>query len=97
MVGDGFGLLGDSNGELEEISKVLGLLSLNIRGVVRSKDFGKVDRISLDNVEPLVRGEVWTSWAEENLSDNKGGVQCPDIKEVEALLDFWLEFASKDC
>ena len=54
MVGDGVALLGDSNEELEEISKVLGLLSLNIRGVVRSKDFGKVDRISLDNVEPLV-------------------------------------------
>ena len=75
MVGDGLGLLEDSNGELEEISKVLGLLSLNIRGVVGSKDFGKVGHISLDNVEPLVRGEeAWTSWTEENLSDNKGGV-----------------------
>ena len=97
MVGDGFGLLGDLDGELEEISKVLGLLSLNITGVVRSKDFGKVDRISLDNVEPLVRGEVWTSWTEENLSNNKGRVQCPVIKELEALLDFWLKFGSKDC
>ena len=75
----------------------MGLHRLNIRGVVCSKDFGKVDRISLDNVEPLVRGEVWTFWAEKNLSDNMGGVRCPVIKEVEALLDFWLEFGSKDC
>ena len=88
MVGDGFGLPGDSNGELEEISKVLGPLSLNIRGLVSSKDFGKVAPIFLDNVEPLVRGEVWTSWTEEDLSDNKGRVLSPVIKEGEALLGF---------
>jgi hypothetical protein len=62
MAGDGFGLLGNSNEELEEGSDILGLLSLDIRGTVCSKDFDKVEHISLDNVEPLVRGEVWTPW-----------------------------------
>ena len=92
---DGFGLLGHSNGDLEQIPKVLGLFGVNIRGVVGSKDFGKVKCISLDNVEPLVRGEVWTSRREEDLSDNIGGICCPIIKEVETLLHFWLEPCSK--
>ena len=48
---DGFGLLGHSNGDLEQIPKVLGLFGVNIRGVVGSKDFGKVKCISLDNVD----------------------------------------------
>ena len=34
------------------------MLSLNIRGVVGLMDFGKVVRISLDNVEPLVKGRL---------------------------------------
>jgi hypothetical protein len=71
------------NGELEEVPKVLGLLGLDIRGVVGDKDFGKVDRISLDNIEPLVWGEIWTPRGEQDLSDNKGGVCSPVIKEVE--------------
>jgi hypothetical protein len=82
---------------MEEISDVLGLLSLVIKGIVHSKDFGKVNSISLDNVEPLVWGEIWTSWREEDLSDNKGGICSPVFKEVEALLDFWLKSGSKDC
>jgi hypothetical protein len=97
MAGDGFGLFRDSNGELEEVSNILGLLSLDIRGIVCTKDFGKVDRISFDNVEPLVRGKIWTSWRDEDLSDNKGGVCSPVFKEVEILLDFWLKSGSKDC
>ena len=62
-----------------------------------SKDFGKLDCISLDNVEPLVRGEVWTPWREEDLSDNIGGICCPVIKKVEALLYLWLEPCLKHC
>ena len=56
---DGLGLLRISNGDLEEVSKVLGLLSLDISGVVGPKDLGKVDCKPLDNVEPLVWREVW--------------------------------------
>ena len=51
---DGLGLLWNSNGDLEEFPKVLGLLSLDISGVVGPKDLGKVDCKPLDNVEPLV-------------------------------------------
>ena len=40
---DGFGLLGDSNGDLEEVPEVLGLLGFDIR------HFGKVDSKPLDN------------------------------------------------
>ena len=38
-----------------------GLLGLDISGVVRSQHFGKIDSKPLDNVEPLVRGEVWAA------------------------------------
>ena len=55
---DGFGLLVDSNGDLEEVPEVLGLLGLDISGVVHSQHFGKVDSKPLDNVEPLVMGKV---------------------------------------
>jgi hypothetical protein len=75
----------------------MGLLSLYIREIVHSKDFGKVDHISLDNVEPLVRRGIWTSWREEDLSDNKDGVCSPVFKEVKTFLDFWLKSGSKDC
>ena len=52
---DGLGLLGHSKGDLEQIPKVLGLFCVDIRGIVDSKDFGKVDCISLDNVEQIGR------------------------------------------
>ena len=94
---DGLELFGHSNGDLEQIPKILGLFCVDIRGIVGSKDFGKVDCISLDNVEPLVREEVWTSRREEDLSDNIGGICCPVIKEVEALLHLWLKSYSKHC
>ena len=89
---DGLGLLGHSNRDLKQISKVLGLFCVDIRGVAGSKNFGKVNCISLDNVELLVRREVWTSWKKEDLSDNIGGICCPVIKEVETMLHLWLKF-----
>ena len=85
---DGLGLLGHLN--------TLGIC-VDIRGVVGFNDSGKINCISLDNVEPLVRGEVWTSRREQDLCDNIGGICCPVIKEVEMLLDFWLEPCLKHC
>ena len=83
---DGLGLLGHFNGNMKQVLKVLELFCVDIRGVVGSKDFGKVNCISLENVEPLVRGEVWISRQKQDLFDNIGGICCPVIKEVEVLL-----------
>ena len=97
MCPNDLGLLWDLNRDLKEIPKVLGLLSLNNSGVVGPKDLGKVNCKPLDNVEPLVWREVWASRWKEDLPDHIGGISCPVLKEVEALLDLWLKPSTKDC
>ena len=94
---DDLGLLGHCNRDPEQVPKVLGLFCVDIRGVVGSNNFGKVNCIFLDNVEPLVKEKVWTSRREVDLFDNIGGICCLVIKEVEALLHLWLEPCLKHC
>ena len=51
--------------------------------------------LSLNNVEPMIREEVWTLWTEERIFVTTR--VRSDAQSVDPLLDFWLEFGSKDC
>ena len=56
-----FGDLGELNGELEQVSKIMTLFGFNFCGETRPEDLGEINGLSFDNTKPLVGWEFWAA------------------------------------
>ena len=93
---NGFRLFGNSNGELEHVSEVMGLFGFDLRRIVSPENFREVDSLSLNDVEPLIWGKVWTFGRQENFADDECGIRRPIVKQVEDLAELGLKLSSFD-